>query len=401
MSIIRRHHGSAERSRSRHRRRRRRGEQRAEDRHEGPARRAVRQHHPLPRRRRGGEGEVGPPRHADGHGRHGLRSLDRVPAPRSECAALEQPRPLRPLRRPRLDAALLAAASDRLSRHDHGRSEAVPAVGIEDRWASGVRPRLGHRGDDRSARPGIRPQRRHGARREDARRAIRYGRFFQACRSLHLRHLLGRRSGRRHQLRGRLDRRPPRPRQSHLLLRRQQHLDRRGDAAGVFRGREEALRGVPLARADHRRPRSGRRAQVDPQGAARERPAVAHHRADDHRLGLAEVPRHRARARRAARRGRSQGHEGSARLAAGADVLRAGRSARGVRAQDEEAGAVAEGLGEGDGGVAHAQPATGNRVRPLLGAHAARGRGAGADRGGEGGQGHRARRRGLVHLRWS
>ena len=73
------------------------------------------------------EGQVRPSRHADGHGRRGDRAVHPVPEVRRRRARLAGPRPLRALRRPRLDAALCAAASHRLSRHDDRRAQATSA----------------------------------------------------------------------------------------------------------------------------------------------------------------------------------------------------------------------------------------------------------------------------------
>ena len=78
--------------------------------------------------------------------------------------ALEEPRPLHPLRRSRVDAALLAPPPDRLSGHDAGRAEELPAVGLAHRGPSRVRPRARHRSDHRSARTGLRERRGHGPR---------------------------------------------------------------------------------------------------------------------------------------------------------------------------------------------------------------------------------------------
>ena len=74
------------------------------------------QRDPRARHGRGPEGEVRPPRHADGHGRRRDGAVLAVPEVRPRRPALARPRPLRALRRPRLDAALCAALPDRLSR---------------------------------------------------------------------------------------------------------------------------------------------------------------------------------------------------------------------------------------------------------------------------------------------
>ncbi len=69
---------------------------------------------------------------------------------------LAGPRSLHPVGRPRLDAALFAAASDRLCRHDAGPAEELPPARQQDRRPSGIRPRRRDRDHHRSARPGPR-----------------------------------------------------------------------------------------------------------------------------------------------------------------------------------------------------------------------------------------------------
>ncbi len=116
-------------------------------------RRASHQHHPLPVGRRRAEGELRPPRPADGRGRAGLRALDPVPAAQPGRPRLARPRPLRPLGRSRLDAALLAAAPDGL-RPVARADQAVPPVGQPHARASGEPPdaRASRRRPARSAR---------------------------------------------------------------------------------------------------------------------------------------------------------------------------------------------------------------------------------------------------------
>ena len=76
---------------------------------------------------RGSGRQFGAPRHADGHGPRGLLPLAVRPAVRPGRPGLAQPRPLRALGRPRLDAALFAAAPDRASRR---------SARTTSRWAS-------------------------------------------------------------------------------------------------------------------------------------------------------------------------------------------------------------------------------------------------------------------------
>ena len=89
--------------------------------------------------------------------------------------ALARPRPLRPLRRARLDAALQPAPPDRL-RPAARRAEALPPVGQHDAGPPRARPHPRRRGDDRPARPGLRQRRRHGDRRGAAWRRTSTGR---------------------------------------------------------------------------------------------------------------------------------------------------------------------------------------------------------------------------------
>ena len=70
------------------------------------------------------------------------------------------------------------------------------------------------------------------------------------------------------QPRGRVARRPPRPRPADLRLRRQPHHDRRRHRAGLHRRRRRALRGLRLAR---RAPRRDRRRLRRPRGGAARR----------------------------------------------------------------------------------------------------------------------------------
>ncbi len=93
-------------------------------------------------------------------------------------------------------------------------------------------------------------------------------------RSLRLRDLLRRRPDGGPLLRGRVDRRPPRPRPARLLLRRQPHHDRRHHRAHLHdRGQGEALRGAGLARAVDRRLGGRRRDRARDAGGAGRRGA--------------------------------------------------------------------------------------------------------------------------------
>ena len=171
-----------------------------------------------------------------------------------------RPRPVRAVQRPRLHAALQAAApGGRAARHRDSSRGDTPAVSLEDiqkfRQLDSVTP--GHpeyqldqrRGDHHRARwarawptawawpspaagwPPLQPAR------------------LRAVRLQRVRHLRRRRhdGGRGH--RGRLDRRPPQAAQPVLDLRQQPHHHRRQHRPGLHRGRGPALRGLRLARA--------------------------------------------------------------------------------------------------------------------------------------------------------
>ena len=90
-----------------------------------------RQRHPFPRHRRGAGRQLRPSRHADGHGRHRRGAVERLPQPQPEQPEVVQPRPLRAVQRPRLDAAVRAAAPVRLRPVDR-RAEEFPPARIED-----------------------------------------------------------------------------------------------------------------------------------------------------------------------------------------------------------------------------------------------------------------------------
>ena len=266
--------------------------------------------HQGPGHGRRAAGGLRPSRHADGHGRRRHRPVLEVPEVRRLGAELARPRPLHPVGRPRLDAALFAAASDRLRRHDARRAEELPPARQQDRRPSRVRPRQRHRDHDRPARPGPRQLGGLRHRRAPARRALRP----RSRRPLHLCHRRrrlpdgGRRPGGDH-AGG-----PSRPRPPDRAVRRQRHLDRRPDLARDLRGPQEALRRRRLARAGGRRPRPRRGHPRHPQGAQRHRQALADRLQDGDRLRRADQGRHRRDARLAARQGRGRRRPHQARL---------------------------------------------------------------------------------------
>ena len=149
--------------------------------------------------------------------------------------ALAAARPLRALERPRVDAALRAAPPLRVRAHAR-RPRELPPAPLEDAGAPRVRPHARRRGHDRSARPGLRARRRHGARRARHARALR-GRGRRARQPLRVRHRERRRPDGGDLRRGGLARGPLAARQPDLPLRRQPHHDRRPDVALLLRGR--------------------------------------------------------------------------------------------------------------------------------------------------------------------
>ena len=172
-----------------------------------------------------------------------------------------EPRPVRAVRGPRVDAPVLAAPPDGVRREPR-RPQVVPPVGLDHARPPRVRPDAGRRGDDRPARPGPRQRRRHGDRRAPARRRV------QPPRPRHrrppdLRDRQRRRPAGGRRVRGELARRPPAPGQADRPVRRQPDPARRADGLGVQRGRARAVRRLRLAhpagRGRHRR-RGDRRA---------------------------------------------------------------------------------------------------------------------------------------------
>ena len=112
------------------------------------------------------------------------------------------------------------------------RAQALPPVGLEDARAPGVRPHARRRGDDRSARPGLRERRRDGDRRAPTGRRVQPRRP-RDRRPLDVRDRLRRRPPGGHRLRGGIARRPPAPRQARRPVRRQQDPARRADVDGL------------------------------------------------------------------------------------------------------------------------------------------------------------------------
>ena len=222
-------------------------------------RHALRQHHPHAVHGRGAAGQLRPSGHADGDGARRLCAVAAASPLRSRRSHLAQPRPLRAVDGPRLDAALLDAAPDRgqgrepevrdarRAGGDARRHQAVPPARQQVPRPSRIPVDVRHRDDDRPARAGRGHQRRHGHGRQVDGRAVQPARL----RDVRLRRL---RAGRRRLHDGRRLRRsgvagrPPQARQPLLDLRQQPHHDRGRHQARLQRGRGHALHRLRLER---------------------------------------------------------------------------------------------------------------------------------------------------------
>ena len=227
--------------------------------------------HARCRRRR----QFRPFRHADGHGRRRDRPLPPPSALRPFRPRLARPRPLRPVGRPRLDAALCAAAPHRLCRDDAAADQGFPAMGFAHRGPSRIRPCRRDRDDDRPARPGAGQCRGLRHRRGIAARPLRRG----SRRPPHLVHRRRRLPDGGHQPGGDHARRNAAALAPDRALRRQRHHHRRPHLHHRRDRPARPLRRVRLACPGHRRPRSGRhrRGPACRQG----RPAPLAHRLQD------------------------------------------------------------------------------------------------------------------------
>ncbi len=285
------------------------------------ARRSLRdgQCDPRPGDGRRGAGEIRPPRPADGCGRRRDGAVHPVPEIRRRRPEMAGPRPLRALRRPRLDAAVRAAVSDRQRGDDDRPDQALPPAGLDHAGASGKLRHPGRRDDDRPAGARHRHRRRHGDGGTAPGRLLRR----RSGRPFHLRARLRRRPDGRHQPRGHRARWPPEAEQADRAVRRQRHLHRRAAVAGGLGRSGEAVRGRGLARRADRRARPEGDCGSDRAGP--EGRQADHDRLQDrHRVRRADQGRLGKVARFAARRRRNRRNPQKARLDGGAV-----RSARG------------------------------------------------------------------------
>ena len=268
--------------------------------------------HPRPGDGRRAAGQFRPPRRADGHGRDGRGAVGPAPQAQPAQPALARPRPLRAVQRPRVDAAVRAAAPERLRAADGRAAQLPPAAQQDARPPRGGRDAR-RRDHHRPAGPGFRQRRGHGAGREAAGARIQPPRP-RGGRPPHLR-LHGRRlHDGRHQPRSRRAGRCLEAEQAGGAVRRQRHQHRRRGAPLVRGQRAPALRGPWLGcHRPRRRPGRGRGGRGAGAGAQVGHAADADHLQHHHRQGLAAPRRHGQGAWRAAGPGRG-----------GADARRAG-----------------------------------------------------------------------------
>ena len=220
---------------------------------------ALHQHDPHALDRRDPEGELRPPGYADGAGTRRLRALAALPPLRSAGPDLAEPRPLRALQRPRLDAPLLAASPDRgeggrprlrgggRARGEPRGHQALPPARLE--VSRPPRVPLDLRGGDTTGPLGQGIATSVGMAIASKWLAARYNRA--GLPAVRLRRLRVRRRRLLHGgglERGRLLRRPPAARQPLLGLRQQPHHDRRPHGDHLRGRRRRSLRGLRLER---------------------------------------------------------------------------------------------------------------------------------------------------------
>src|SRR5438128_3501845 len=114
--------------------------------------RVAREFYPRPGDGCGSGRKFGASRDADGHGRNRRCAVESTHAPQPGQSTLAEPRSLHPVEWSRFDAAVCAAASDRL-RPASGRIEALPAAAFEDAGTSRSAAYAGGGDDHGPARP--------------------------------------------------------------------------------------------------------------------------------------------------------------------------------------------------------------------------------------------------------
>ena len=273
------------------------------------------QHDPHPLDRRDPEGELGPPGDADGAGAGRLHALAAPPALRPGRPDLAQPRPLRALGRPRLDAALLAALPRRGEGGRprlRGRRRARPCSLARHRKLPPARLARARATPSTAGPPASRRPPGRSARAIATSVGMAIASKWQGAplrrRALRLRRLRDRRrrlpdGGRL--ARSRLARRPPQARQPLLDLRQQPHHDRRrtptSPTTTTSPPASRATAGTCIRVGDANDAELLARAFEE--FKAEDGPPDPDHRRQPHRLGLAAQAGHRRRPRRAARRG--------------------------------------------------------------------------------------------------
>jgi hypothetical protein len=132
---------------------------------------AEHQRHPGPGHGRGGGGPIRPSGHSDGARPRGVRALAPVPPAQPHQSRLARPRSLRPLLRPRLDAAVCPAPPGGV-RGVARRPARVPPVGLGHAGPPRARPHAGGGNHHRAAGPGGGQRGRYGRGRAIPRRAL-------------------------------------------------------------------------------------------------------------------------------------------------------------------------------------------------------------------------------------
>ena len=215
--------------------------------------------------------------------------------------AVAQPRPLRAVGRPRLDAALRAALSHRLS--GHGRSMSSSASASSARRLRAIPSSATHPASRRRPAPSVRVSANAvgmALARAAAQRAARRRRH----RSPHLRHRRRRLPDGRHQPRGHLARRSPQL--GKLIVLWDDNAISIDGATTLVRLRrsDRPLQGLGLEHRLGRRPRSRSRRGRAVEGEGRQLEALADRLQDHHRLRRADQGRHIDCARRPGRSSR-------------------------------------------------------------------------------------------------